>query len=103
MVIVKKTKSRELMRTVGEGYVEVAERHFGKHTDHKTYGMRLEGNVLTMWVEDEDGSRRTLRTVPLADGEAMQVKEDMMRVKNFAHFGTLFFFYMYVDKLIKKR
>jgi len=101
-MIVKKTSSRELVRTVGEGYVEVAERHFGKYTDRKTYGMRLEGNVLTMWVEDEDGSRRTLRTVPLTDGEAVRVKEDMMRVKNFARFGTPFFF-LYMDKLIKKR
>jgi hypothetical protein len=102
-VTVKKTNSRELIRTVEESYIEVVERHFGKYTDRRTYGMRLEGNILTIWAEDEDGSRKTLRTVSLTYGEAARTWEDMMRIKNFAHFGTLFFFFLYVDKLIKKR
>jgi hypothetical protein len=91
-VIVKKTDSRELVRTAEGGRVELAERHYGKYTDRRTYGMTLEGGVLTLWIE-EDGRRKTVRTASLADDEAERVREDMMRVKSFAAFGTLFFFY----------
>jgi hypothetical protein len=88
-MIVKKTNSRELVRAVGEGYVEVAERHFGKYTDRKTYGMRLEGGVLSIWIED--GRRRTLRAVPLADEALGTVREMLMRVETFRQFGRLFY------------
>jgi hypothetical protein len=97
-MIVKKTNSRELTRTAEGGRVELAERHLGRYTDRRTYGMTLEGGVLTLWIED--GRRKTVRTMSLADDEAKRVREDMMRVKNFTAFGTLFFFYMYLrDKL----
>jgi hypothetical protein len=99
-MIVKKTNSRELVRTAEEGRIELAERHLGKYTDRKTYGMTLEGGVLALWIEDEGGRRKTVRAMSLADDEAKRVREDMTRVRNFTAFGTLLFFYMYLgDKL----
>lgn len=100
-MIVKKTNSRELTRTAEGGRVELVERHLGKYTDRRTYGMTLEGGVLTLWIED--GRRKTVRTMSLADDEVERVREDMMRVKNFTAFGTLFFFYMYLRDKLKGR
>ncbi len=71
---VKKTKSRELVLTVGDGYVEVAERHYGKYLDRATYGVTLRGNVVEMWKEDEGGHRTVVRTETLTDDEAEWVK-----------------------------
>jgi hypothetical protein len=102
-MIVKKTNSRELVRTAEGGRVELAERHLGRYTDRRTYGMTLEGGVLTLWIEDEDGRRKTVRTMSLADDEAKRLREDMMRVKNFTAFGTLLFFYMYLRDKLKGR
>jgi hypothetical protein len=99
-MIIKKTDSRELVRTAEGGRVELAERHYGKYTDRRTYGMTLEGDVLTLWIE-EDGRRKTVRAAPLTDDEAERVREDMMRVKSFAQFGALFFHLLHLkDKLI---
>jgi hypothetical protein len=84
--------------------VELVERHFGRYTDRATYGMTLEagagGSVLTLWREVEGGRREAVRTVYLTDGEAERLRNDMMRVKNFTGFGTLFFCLMFLrDKL----
>ena len=41
-------------------------------------------------------------TVYLADDEAERLRDDMMRVKNFTGFSTLFFYLMHVrDKLAR--
>jgi hypothetical protein len=101
MSIIKKTNSRELVLTAEGNRVELVERHFGKYTDRATYGITLEagagGSVLTLWRE-EGGRREAVRTVYLADDEAARIREDMLRIKNFAGFGTLFF-YLLRDKL----
>jgi hypothetical protein len=106
MVIVKRTNSRELVLTAEENRVELVERHFGTYTDRATYGITLEagagGNVLTLWREEECGRRDVVRTIYLADDEAVRIREDMMRVKNFTGFGSLFFYLIHIrDKLAK--
>jgi len=100
MVIVKRTNSRELVLTAEENRVELVERHFGKYTDRATYGITLEagagGSVLTLWREEEGGRREAVRTVYLADDEAARIREDVLRIKNFTGFGTLFFYLLHL-------
>jgi len=91
-MIVKKTKSRELVLTVGEDYVEAAERHYGKYLDKAAYGITLRGNVAELWREEEGGRRAAVRVIRLADDEAARIREEMLRIKTFAGFGTLFFY-----------
>jgi hypothetical protein len=91
-MIIKKTKNRELVLTAGEDYVEAAERHYGKYTDRATYGITLRGNVAELWREEEGGRRAAIRVIRLADDEARRIREDMLRIKNFTGFGTLFFY-----------
>jgi len=62
-MIVKRTNSRELVLTVEEGRIELAERHFGKYLERATYGITLEGNVATLWRE-EGGRRGSLHCIP---------------------------------------
>jgi len=106
MVIVKKTNSRELVAAVEGSRVELVERHFGNYTDRATYGITLEagagGSAVTLWREEEGGRRSVIRTIYLTDGEAERLRDDMMRIKNFTGFGTLFFYLMHVrDKLAR--
>jgi hypothetical protein len=91
-MIIKRTKSRELVLTAGEDYVEAVERHFGKYTDRATYGITLRGNVAELWREDEGGRRAAIRVIRLADDEAARIREEMLRIKTFAGFGALFFY-----------
>jgi len=88
---VKRTKSRELALTVGNDYVEVVERHYGKYLDKATYGITLRGNVVELWREEE-GRRQVVASGTLTDGEAERVREAMMSIKHFIQFGTLFFY-----------
>jgi len=107
-MIIKKTNSRELALTAEGNRVELVERHFGKYTDRATYGITLEagagGSVLTLWREEEGGRRSVIRTIYLTDGEAERLRNDVMRVKNFTGFSTLFFYLMFLrDKLSASR
>jgi hypothetical protein len=97
-MIIKKTNSRELAVAVEGNRVELVERHFGKYL--VAYGITLEGNVATLWREEEGGRRGVVRTIYLTDGEAERLRNDVMRVKNFTGFSTLFFYLMFLrDKL----
>jgi hypothetical protein len=91
-MIVKKTKSRELALTVGEDYVEVVERHYGKYLDKATYGITLRGNVVELWREEEGGGRQVVAHGTLTDGEVEWVREAMVNIRRFIQFGVLFFY-----------
>ena len=93
--VTEKTKSREL--TVGGGRVEAAERRFGKHLEKAAYGVTLRGSTVELW-KDEGGRRTAVRTERLSDGEAEQVRDAALRVKNFTPFATLFFYLLHLGK-----
>jgi hypothetical protein len=89
-MIVKKTRSRELVLTAGEDYVEVTGRRYGKYLDNATCGITLRGNVVELWRDEEGGWRRVVASGTLTDGEA--VREAMMSMKRFTQFWALFFY-----------
>ena len=95
--VIKKTKSRELTLTVGGGGVEAAERRFGKHLEKAAYGVTLRGSTVELWKE-EGGRRTAVRTERLSDGEAEQVRDAALRVKNFTPFATLFFYLLHLRR-----
>jgi hypothetical protein len=103
MSIIKKTKSRELTLTAGDGYLEVAERHFGRYLEKATYGVTLRSNVVELWKEEEGGRRVVIRTEHLSDDETKWVRDAMLRVKNFTSFGTLFFYLLHLRNKLERR
>jgi hypothetical protein len=88
--IIKKTK--ELVLTVADDYVELAERQ----KDGAAYGITLRGRVLEIWKEE--GGMRRVMAEELPEDEAERVREDMLRVRNFTSFATLVFYLLYVRK-----
>ncbi len=90
-MIVKKAKGRELAPTVGEDYVEVVKRHYGKYLDKAAYGITLRGNIVELWKEG-GGERQIIASGALTDGGAEWIREVMMNIKRFIQFGALFFY-----------
>jgi hypothetical protein len=94
--IIKKTKAKELVLTVAEDFVELAERH----KDGAAYGITLRGRVLEVWKE-EGGVRRVMAE-ELPEDEAKRVRKDMLRVRNFTSFATLVFYLLYIRKKLER-
>ncbi len=100
-MIIKKTRSRELVLTAGEDRVELVLRHFGKYTDRAAYGIALRGNAIELWREEEGGRRVLLLAEELKEDEARRVRDDIMRVRNFTAFSTLFFYLLYIRRKLE--
>jgi len=97
-VIIKRTKTKELVLTAAEDYAELAERHIKKG---EAYGITLRGRILEIWKE-EGGVRRVAASEELPEEEAKKTKEDMLNVKDFRSFATLVFFLLYIRKKLIK-
>jgi hypothetical protein len=100
-MIIKKTESGELILAVGEDRVELALHHFGKYTDKATYGITLRGRTVQLWRE-EGRRRAVLLTEELAEDEARRIRDDIMRVKNFTAFYSLFLYLLYIRKKLER-